>query len=148
MSSLQDSIRNIQKSEAEESEKSPALRKIRTAIHYIITKTGQSMLPDDEVILLIKREIKSRKEQSERYKSAGRDDLALVEIKEADVLNSILPPEIGENEIALEAENIIKTIDKSSLSVNSVMGRLMNQFQGQNIDGKRAVKIVENLLEN
>ena len=146
--SLQDSIRTTYYNQAKEGGDSSALRKLRTEIQFILTKTGQNSLSDDEIIRIIKKEIRQRRENSAAYHKAGFPGLSALEDNEEKVLFSVLPPEIQPAEITREAEKLIAGFpEHETLSPSRIMGSLMKVFIGRNIDGRLAHEIVENLLE-
>ena len=56
-------------------------------------------LNDDEIISVIMREVKQRKDSLAEYKAAGRDDLAEKEQAEIDILSAYLPEQMSEEEL-------------------------------------------------
>lgn len=72
-------------------------------------------LTDDEAILVIKKQVKTRKESIEEYKSYGKTDLVENLNKEIEVLNKYLPRELTEEEIAKELDIIFEELKPTSI---------------------------------
>ncbi|MEK9186326.1 MAG: GatB/YqeY domain-containing protein, partial [Patescibacteria group bacterium] len=60
---------------------------------------ARSELSDDEILEVIGREIKKRKESAEMYKKGNREDLEAKEKQEAEILLAYMPPQMTEEEI-------------------------------------------------
>ncbi|MDP3785265.1 MAG: GatB/YqeY domain-containing protein [bacterium] len=58
-----------------------------------------SGLSDEEVLEVVRGEVKKRKDASEEFKKGGREDLVKKELAEAEILSAYLPPEISEDEL-------------------------------------------------
>ena len=72
-------------------------------------------LSDEEAILVIKKQVKTRKESIEEYKSYGKDDLVENLNKEIAVLCVYLPEELTEDEINKELDKIFDELKPESL---------------------------------
>jgi len=94
-------------------------------------------LSDDEVLSVIRREVKKRHESAETYTGAGRQELADRELAEAEVLTVYLPSQLHDDEVqALVAA----AIDQSGASGRADMGKAMGEAKkaaGAQVDGKR-----------
>ena len=62
-------------------------------------KEKRAPLSDDEVLAVLTRQVKTRRESIKAYRDAGRDDLADKEQAEIDVLAPYLPEQLGEDEV-------------------------------------------------
>ena len=103
-------------------------------------------LNDSDVIAVLKKEIKQRKDSIEAYKEAGRDDSALQESKEMELLSSYLPNLMSEEEIRTIAEETITQTSASGMQdMGNVIGAIM-QKHGDNVDGGAVSKVVKELL--
>ena len=90
------------------------------------------ILSDADVIAVLDKMGKQRRESLEQYKAAGRDDLAEQESYELEVIQSYLPIPLSEAEIeALIAEAIAATGASSVREMGAVMGKLRPQLQGR-----------------
>lgn len=100
-------------------------------------------LADDEVIAVIKSEIKKRKDSYQSYIEAKRQELADKEAQEITVLEKYLPEQMSEEAIK---EIVLKTIKESgaigSADFGKVMGKVMAQTKNQ-ADGQLVTKIVK-----
>lgn len=104
-------------------------------------------LSNEEMISLLNKEIKKRKEAIELYKKGGRQELAQKEEAEMEILTRYLPPQMSEEEIkklVLSAINNLKVKSKSEFG--KVMGFLMPQIKGR-ADGRKVSEIVRKELD-
>ena len=87
---------------------------------------------DEDVIEVIGREIKKRKESIELYKKGGREELAQNEQKEIEILQNYLPEQISEEEVRkLIKETISQTGASTIADIGKVMGTLMPKVKGK-----------------
>ena len=97
---------------------------------------------DDDVIAVLSRAIKQRREASEQMRSGGREELAAKEEAEAGILQEYLPEPMTEEEVrALVREAIVGGAEQ----MGAVMGRLIPLIKGR-FDGKEANRIVREEL--
>jgi uncharacterized protein YqeY len=85
-------------------------------------------LTDDDVMEVLRKGIKRRRESIEMFDKGGRADLATTERNEVEALGKYLPPEIDPNEIRAA---VIAAIDGGATNVGAVMGKVMGQFKGR-----------------
>lgn len=103
-------------------------------------------LNDSDVIAVIKKEVKQRKDSIEAYKEAGRNDSVEQENKEMELLSSYLPSQMSEEEIRTIAEEAITQTNASGMQdMGKVIGNIM-QKHGDSVDGGTVSKIVKELL--
>ena len=88
-------------------------------------------LTDDDVIDVLRRGIKKRRESIEMYDKGGRADLAATERAEVESLGKYLPASVSEDEIR---EAVQAAINEGATNVGAVMGKVMPQFKGR-VDG-------------
>ena len=115
------------------------LRGLMTAFTNELTatkRTPQDALTDDEVLTVIRRSVKQRKDAAEQYRGGGRTDLAEQEESEAAVLMEYLPAQMGEDAIRAVVEAKVAALgvtgpaDKGKL-MGAVMGELKDKADGQ-----------------
>ncbi|HEU4786076.1 MAG TPA: GatB/YqeY domain-containing protein [Gemmatimonadaceae bacterium] len=97
---------------------------------------------DDDVIEVLRRGIKKRRESIEMYDKGGRADLAGVERAEVEALGTYLPAAVGDEEIR---KAVTAAIEGGAANVGAVMGKVMGQFKGR-ADGATVNAIVREEL--
>lgn len=130
-----------------EKDKLSVLRMVKGAIQLEeIEKKKQ--LDDKEVILVISKQIKTRKESIEEFKKGNRDDLVSQTEKEIEILQEYMPEQLSEEEVNNIIDLAIKEVNPSS---NSDMGKIMKvvtpKLAGQ-ADMSSVSKIVKEKLTN
>ena len=92
----------------------------------------RSVLSDREVIAILQRMIKQRKDSSNQFRSAGREELSLKEEREIETLSEFLPEQLSENEIKEIVFNSIKSLNaKTPQDIGKIMGSLKLDLQGK-----------------
>lgn len=123
------------------------LRMLKSNIQFEITKSGASMLRDDQVLQIIKKNILLRIDTALEYKKANRSDLAEREELEAKFLEGYLPPKMPVEEIERVIQSAIQDLGISSVSeTGRVMGRVMAEFKGKNVEGSFVYSLVKKKL--
>jgi uncharacterized protein YqeY len=83
---------------------------------------------DDDVLDVVRRGIKRRRESLEMFEKAGREDLASTERSQVQVLEEYLPPQVDPAEIRAA---VAAAIAGGAGNVGAVMGKVMPQFKGK-----------------
>jgi len=83
---------------------------------------------DDDVIDVLRKAIKKRRESIEMYDKAGRADLADKERSEAQALEKYLPPQVSDEEIRTAVR---AAISSGAANIGAVMGKVLPQFKGK-----------------
>jgi uncharacterized protein len=86
------------------------------------------VLTDDDVLDVVRRGIKRRRESIDAYTKAKRDDLAEKEAAEARALQGYLPAQVGEDEIR---QAVRSAIAGGAANIGAVMGKVVPQFKGR-----------------
>ena len=124
-----------------------AVRAIKSAI--LLAKTaegGKKELEDADIVKLIQKLIKQRKEAAEQYVAAGRQELADNELAEAAILEEYVPRQLSPEEITERVREIIAQTGATSPSdMGKVMGVASKQMAGL-ADGRTLSGIVRELL--
>jgi len=130
---------------AGESLRCSVIRMLLSAMNYSeIAK--QATLTDSDILGVIAKEIKQRKESIEAYKSANRHELAAKEETEMAILKSYLPEQMSRDEIVSLVKKIIAEVGaQSPRDKNRVMPRLMPMVKGK-ADGQEVNAVVNELL--
>jgi uncharacterized protein len=130
---------------ARDERRTTTLRMALAAAHNQRIARGRE-LTDDEVVEVIGKQVKQRRESIEVYRGAGRDDRADAEEAEAAILNEFLPEQMTDDEItALARAAIDETGAAGPADTGKVMGRVAPQTKGR-ADGRRVSEIVRGLL--
>ena len=85
-------------------------------------------LTDDDVIEVLRRGIKKRRESIEMYGKGGRTDLADKERAEVEALTTYLPAAVSEDELRAAVR---AAIAGGARNIGAVMGKVMPQFKGR-----------------
>ena len=83
---------------------------------------------DSDVVDVVRKAIKKRRESIEMFDKAGRNDLADKERGEAAALEKYLPPAVSDDEIRAAVR---AAIDSGAASIGAVMGKVLPQFKGR-----------------
>ncbi len=103
-------------------------------------------LTDDEVIDVLTKQVKQRRESIVMFRDAGREERAVAEEAEAAILAEYLPEQLGEGDIeALARQAIAETGATTPGDLGRVMGRLSPQTRGR-ADGRLVSEVVRRLL--
>ncbi len=130
---------------AREEVKVAVLRLLKTAIKHKSVELKRE-LDDDEVLDLIFKQVKQRKESIDIFTKAGRIDLVDREQLELKALNHYLPAQLLDHELASFVDEIVIKVGAKSMSdMGKVMGALSVQFKGR-FDGKKASDLVRSRL--
>ncbi len=110
------------------------------------SRTPQSELEDEEVLTLIRRGVKQRKDSIAQFTTAGRSDLAESEQAELSVLEAYLPKMMSRDEIKALAEAKkaeLGVTDKAKAGI--LTGALMKDLKGK-ADGMDVKEVVDSLF--
>jgi uncharacterized protein YqeY len=103
-------------------------------------------LTEEEMIAVLAKEVKQRRETLEGFEKVGRDDVVAAESVAIEILQSYMPRMLSEDEIAgLARKAIAKTGASGPKQMGQVMRVLMPQVQGR-AEGRKVSEIVRNLL--
>ena len=121
------------------------LRMVASAAYNLEKREGRP-LTDDEYLAVLSREVKTRRESVEAFRSGGRIDLAEKEEAEIAIIGEYLPAALTEDEIAsLVQEGIAATGASSARDMGKVMGWLAPRTRGR-ADGKHLSELVVQAL--
>lgn len=128
--------------------KTSVLRMLISAItYYEIEKGGANYeASETDVLSVIEKQVKQRRDSIEQYKNANRIDLAEKEEKEMELLNIYLPKQLTENEINLFVQDAISQVNAKTIQdIGKIMSVLMPKIKGK-ADGNIVNKIVREKL--
>lgn len=123
------------------------IRMVKAALKNEEINKGRT-LSDDEVLTILTRELKQRRESLHEFEKAGREELASKTREEIDVLSAYLPAQLSEDEIRQIVREAIVSVNASSKKeMGKVMGAIMPKVKGR-ADGNLVQKIVSEELPN
>lgn len=100
------------------------------------------ILEDSDVLTVIKRSVKQRKDSIEQFEKGGRDDLAQREKDELAILESYMPAQMSREDIELVVNRMLKTFDTIDPSkIGIVVGAVMKELNGA-ADGSLVKEVI------
>jgi len=128
------------------------LSTLRMALSAITTEevAGKSAreLSDDEVVKVLAREAKKRREAAEAFESAGRAELAAKERAEGGVLDEYLPAQLGDDELtAIVRAALAESGATGPQAMGQVMKVVQPQIAGRAEGGRVAAEVRRQLAE-
>ncbi len=121
------------------------VRLLRGAVRNKEIDAGKP-LTDAEILDVIAKQAKQRRDSIEQYRAANRDDLVAEEQAELEIIEAYLPRQLSDAEITERATAVIAELGVSDMKgMGKVMQRLSQDLKGV-ADGKRISKIVRELL--
>lgn len=121
------------------------IRMARAHIRQAEIDNGHADFNDDQVLAVLRKEVKQRKETLAEIESSGREDLVEQTRAEIDVLEKYLPAEMALEAVEAAVKEIVDAMDPGQKNMGSVMKAVMAKLKGQ-ADGKLINQIVRKLL--
>lgn len=143
---LMDDMKAAMKAKEAGKQKLAVIRMVRSAIRQAEIDGTKKELDDNDIIAIISKEVKMRKDSIDEFKKGGREDLVKQTEDEIAVLMPYLPQQLSEDEVReLVKEAIAATGASTPKDMGKVMGKLMPKVKGR-ADGKMVNSIVKELL--
>ncbi|MBR5140868.1 MAG: GatB/YqeY domain-containing protein [Bacteroidales bacterium] len=132
---------------AKETVRLSSLRAIKAAIMLAKTAEGSTgEVTDQEIVKIIQKLVKQRKESAQQYTDAGRPELAENELAEAAEMEVYLPKQLSESELEAELAKIIAEVGATKpQDMGKVMGVATKKLAGL-ADGRAISATVKKLL--
>ena len=132
---------------AKEAVKLSSLRAIKAAIMLAKTAEGATgVVSDQDIVKIIQKLVKQRKESAQQYNDAGRPELAANEVAEMEAMEVYLPKQLSEAEVEAELVKIIAEVGATQPSeMGKVMGVATKRLAGL-ADGRVISTLVKKLL--
>ncbi len=125
-----------------------ALRAVKSELILLKTSGSLSELNEIDENKILQKLVKQRKDSASIFSEQNREDLAIPELEQAEIILRFLPKQMSENEVEIVvAEIISKTGANSMKDMGKVMGLTNSQLAGK-ADGKTISGIVKKLLSN
>ena len=131
---------------AKDAERLSTLRLLKSAVGYAQIERGTENLTDAEVVVLIQKEVKKRRDAIEQYEKGGRPELASKEKQEITVLESFLPQPLALDELE---QLVCATIQETGATSKKQMGQVIKAVQAKaagRATGKTISELVGKLL--
>lgn len=120
-----------------------AIRLLRDAIaKFELTRPADKPLTETDLLGVVEKQVKQRRESIELYQKGNRQDLAQKEAAELHVLEAYLPKQLSREEIKVEVEAIIATLGTKDFP--KVMKEASAKMKGR-ADGKTVSEVVREL---
>lgn len=125
------------------------LRMLKSSIQLAQVEKGKdSVLTDDEVVVILRRLVKQRVEAAEMYKSGGADDRAREELDEAKILEGYLPAQLTDEALKTIVMDAVQAVGATGMKdMGKVMGKAVVAAKGQ-ADGNRIKTVVQTYLSS
>ena len=124
------------------------LRMLISELTYAKVAKKAESLSDEDIISVIQKEAKKRKESIDSFTSGGRPELAEKEQVELEVLQKYLPEQISDEELTKVVEDSITKLGASQMSdMGKVIGMVMGQV-GAKAEGARVSSLVKEKLSS
>jgi len=108
-----------------------AIRMLRAALKDKEIELGNA-LSEDDVIAVVGKMIKQRKDSANQYNEAGRDDLAAKELEEIHVFEAYMPSQLSEEEVpGIVSEAVTSSGAAGMRDMGKVMGIIRPKLQGK-----------------
>jgi uncharacterized protein YqeY len=132
---------------AKDQAKLRGLRAIKAALLLARTEKGSTEeITEEAELKILQRLIKQRKESSDIYKQQGREDLAVIEDEEIEVISYFMPKQLGKEEVEALIAALIKEAGATTVKdMGKVMGLANKELAGK-ADGKLIAEIVKSQL--
>jgi len=138
---IQDDVKNAMRSH--ERDRLATLRLVTAAIKQ--KEVDERIdLNDQQVLAVLDKMVKQRRESLEQYEKAGREDLAETERFELDMIQTYLPDPLGADELAALIRSTIEDLGAGSIRD---MGPVMNALRGQ-VQGRADMKAVSQAVKD
>ena len=122
-----------------------ALRLLDSAIKQIEIDERRE-LSDDDVLKIIQKQVKQRRDSMQQYKEAGREDLYEKEALEVAIFEHYLPKQLSDDELKSEVAKIIEEVGATSMKdIGKVMAKASKAL-ASSADGKRINLMAKALL--
>ena len=143
---LMEAIKNAMKEKNQQA--LAALRAVKSELILLKTSGSISELNETDENKILQKLVKQRKDSASIFSEQNREDLAIPELEQAEIISQFLPKQMSENEVEIVvAEIISKTGANSMKDMGKVMGLTNSKLAGK-ADGKTISGIVKKMLSN
>ena len=131
---------------AKDARRRSTIRMLEAAIKNAEIEKRGAELADADILAILQRQVKQRRESIEQYVSGNREDLAEIERVEIGIIEQYLPRQLSRDEVEARARAVIEQVGASGPGERGkVMGMLMKELRGE-ADGSLVNSVVGELL--
>lgn len=107
---------------------------------------GEATLSEEQVLAVLQKQAKQRRDAITQFETAGREDLVAKEREELDILETYLPKQLDAEAVRTALQSIITQVGATSMrDMGKVMGAAMSQLRGK-ADGRLVQQVARELL--
>ena len=121
------------------------IRMARAHIRQAEIDNGHADFDDDQVLTILRKEVKQRKERLAEIKDSGREDLVEATQAEIDILQKYLPAELSAEAVKKVVVEIVNAMNPEDRKMGLVMKSVMAKLRGK-ADGKLISTVVREIL--
>jgi len=143
---LMDAIKTAMKEKNQEA--LAALRAVKSELILVKTSGSSTELNETDENKILQKLVKQRKDSASIFSEQNREDLAMPELEQAEIISQFLPKQMSEGDVEKVVTSVIAQTGASSMKdMGKVMGLTNSQLAGK-ADGKTISGIVKRLLSN
>jgi uncharacterized protein YqeY len=125
---------------ARDADRLSTLRLLKSALGYVQIERKTEELPDADVVALIQKEVKKRRDSIEQFEKGGRAELAAREKQEITVLETFLPKAMSAEELESLVKSVIQELGAASKKdmgpvIKAVQAKAAGRADGKTISG-------------
>ncbi|WP_085523324.1 GatB/YqeY domain-containing protein [Tuberibacillus sp. Marseille-P3662] len=124
------------------------LRMLKASLQNDAIKLGKDVaaMTEDEVLTVLSRELKQRKDSLQEFENAARDDLVTETQKEIEIIDIYMPERLSEADLTAIIDEVINEVGATSpADMGKVMSAIMPKIKGQ-ADGALVSQLVKDRL--
>ena len=124
------------------------LRLLLSELKYAQIQKGDAFKGTEDILTVIQKAVKQRKESIDSFKKGGREDLASIEQAELEILQAYLPKQMTDEELTKLIDEAITKVDaKTQADMGKVIGLVLGAA-GQKAEGSRVSMLVKERLSS
>jgi hypothetical protein len=131
---------------AKDADRTGTLRLIKAALGYAMIEKKVEALADADVLAVVQREAKKRKDAIDEYEKAGRPELAAKELAELKTISEFLPKQLSPEEVEALVRDAIAEVGATSKKDMGIVMKAAQAKAAGRADGKALSALVGRLL--
>jgi uncharacterized protein YqeY len=131
---------------AKDADRTGTLRLIKAALGYAMIEKKVEALADADVLAVVQREAKKRKDAIDEYEKAGRPELAAKELAELKTISEFLPKQLSPEEVEALVRDAIAEVGATSKKDMGIVMKAAQAKAAGRADGKAISALVGRLL--